>query len=172
MTSNYLSTYLSDHLAGSVSAEELVSHLLELELDPELESALRDVGESIGRHQEQVRSLLRVRGDREHRGKSVGGWLAEKLVRPVLASSGEDQFGMLRSLEMLILGMHGRVALWQTMEVVVPSHPELSGFDATVLRVEAQHQVEKMDRLRVATARTALRGWTSGEEIIPELVTD
>jgi hypothetical protein len=160
-----LATYLADHLAGSISAAELVERLIESDIDAALRSALTEVRESIARHQQVVRQLLERRGQEEHRGKNLSAWLAEKLSRPVMRVQEDDGFGLLRALEALLMGMRGRVALWQAMEAILPSHPELIGFDAEALRQEAEEQLLMMDRKRLEVARTALRGWAAtGEE--------
>jgi hypothetical protein len=161
MATDRLATYLVDHLAGSVSASELVQRLIESEVDPSLVSILRQVDESITRHQGVVRRLLAERGRKESRGKHLSAWLAEKLTRPAMPIDGEDDFGLLRALEALLMGMRGRVALWQTVEAILPSHPELSGLDATALCQEAEDQLRMLDRKRLEVARLALRGWTA-----------
>jgi hypothetical protein len=162
MATDRLATYLADHLAGSVSAAALVNRLIRSDLDPVLVGALQQVAESIERHQKIVRQLLAQRGRQEERGKNLAGWLAEKLSRPVLPVDGEDEFGLLRALEALLIGMRGRVALWQSVEAILPSHPELIGLDARGLCYEAEEQLRMMDRHRLEVARIALRGWGEG----------
>lgn len=162
MATDRLATYLTDHMAGSVSAAELVARLRAGEIDPALASALGQVAESIQRHQGIVRQLLGQRGRREHRGKNLAAWLAEKLTRPVMPIDGDDEFGLLRALEALMMGMRGRVAMWQALETILPSHPELIGLDARGLCLEAEEQLRMMDRHRLEVARLALRGWGDG----------
>lgn len=165
MAHDRLGTYLIDHLAGSISASELVRRLVGTDIDPTLISALQQVGDSIARHQQVIRGLLERRGRSQSHGKNMSAWLAEKLVRPAMPIDGGDEFGLLRALEALLLGMRGRVALWQAIEAILPSHPELSDLDATGLCHEAEEQVRMMDRKRLEVARLALRGWTAVDDI-------
>lgn len=158
-----LGTYLADHLAGSISAAELVRRLIKCDVDPSLRQALEEVQGSIARHQEVVRNLLTRRGQNPRCAKSFSAWLAEKLSRPTLPLDEADEFGLLRALEALLLGMRGRVALWQAMESILPSHPELIGFDATGLCLDAEEQSRMMDRKRLEVARIALGGWAATE---------
>jgi hypothetical protein len=164
MAHDRLGTYLADHLAGSVSAAELVERLMRTDIDPTLATALRQVGESITRHQQVLRGLLERRGRADDNPKNFSAWLAEKMVRPAMPVDRGDEFGLLRAIEALLLGMQGRVALWQSMEAILPSHPELSGLDATGLRQEAEQQVRMMDGRRLEVARLALRGWTGTDD--------
>ena len=162
MATDRLATYLADHLGGSVSAAELVDRLRQSDVDPTLAGALGQVAESIARHQAIVRQLLQQRGQREDRAKHFAGWLAEKLTRPAMPVDGADEFGLLRALEALMMGMRGRVAMWQALEAILPSHPELIGLDARGLCDEAEEQLRMMDRHRLQVARIALRGWGDG----------
>lgn len=162
MATDRLAIYLADHLAGSVSAAELVSRLLRSDIDPAVAEALHQVRDSIRRHQGIVRQLLLQRGRRPDRPKDLGAWLAEKLSRPAMPMGGEDEFGLLRALEALLVGMRGRVALWQAVETILPSHPELIDLDARGLCFEAEEELRMMDRHRLSVARLALRGWSDG----------
>lgn len=164
MTTDALGTYLADHYAGSVSAAELVTRLLGCDVDPTLMEALRQVRESIERHQGILRELLAKRGSHVEHSKNLAAWLAEKVSRPVMPVDADDGLGLLRALEMLLMGMRGRVALWQTVDTILPSHPELGGFDADGLCREAEEQLRMMDRKRLEVARIALRGWTATGE--------
>jgi hypothetical protein len=157
-----LSTYLADHLAGSVSAAELVDRLLLSDIDLVVAGALKQVAESIQRHQQVVRQLLEQRGRSEDRRKHLAAWVVEKLSRPALPVEDDDEFGLLRALEGLLLGMRGRVAMWQALEAIQPSHPELMALDARALCREAEDQLHMMDRHRLEVARIALRGWSDG----------
>lgn len=172
MHGNPLTTYLTDHLAGAVSACKLTSRLLDADLDRGLIDTLSQVKESIGRHQEVIREVLRLRGDKDQPGKSLTGRLAGRLARPALRHVATDEFDLLRALEILILGMHGRVALWQAMEAVVPSHPELQHLQADALRAEAQQDVDRMDRWRIEVAQRVLRGWVQGGVAMESLMSE
>lgn len=162
MATDRLATYLADHLAGSVTAAELVGRLRHSDIDQGLARSLGEVAESIERHQAVIRRLLTQRDRSESEGKNFGAWLAEKLTRPLMPVKGSDEFGLLRALETLLMGMRGRVALWQAIEAILPSHPELLGVDARKLCHEAEEQLRMMDRHRLEVARLALRGWGDG----------
>ena len=162
MATDRLATYLADHLAGSVAAAELVDRLRQSDVDPTLARALGQVAESIERHRGVIRQLLQQRGRQEDRARHFAGWLAEKLVRPAMPVDGADEFGLLRALEALMMGMRGRVAMWQALEAILREYDGALLFVSRGLCYEAEEQLRMMDRHRLEVARIALRGWGDG----------
>lgn len=152
MTNDTLPTYLQDHLAGALHAIELLK-------------SMRDhfAGEPLGTFAAEV--LAQVEADRDvlaRIAESVGGspggvkewgaWLAEKVSRLKLKHGSADGLGTFEALEFLVLGIHGKWALWRVLEAVASFDLRLRGIDFAELiaRAESQHQMVEAQRLTCA----------------------
>jgi hypothetical protein len=151
-----LSTYLQDHLAGALQAIELLK-------------AIRDhhVGKPLGEF--TAERLVEIEADRdvlerltERVGGTPGGlkewgaWVAEKVSRLKLKHGAGDGLGTFEALEFLVLGIHGKSALWRAVSVVAPDDSRLRGMDCDQLAARAESQHAKVDERRLARARSAL----------------
>jgi len=134
--SDSLTIYLQDHLAGSVHAIELLT-------------AIRDhhAGEPLGKFAEQL--LAEIEEDRgvlaaliQHTGSTPGGmkewgaWLTEKVSRLKLKHSSGDSLGTFEALEFIMLGIHGKCALWRALSVIAP-------FDARLRATDFSHLIAR-----------------------------
>jgi hypothetical protein len=154
MTDDALPTYLQDHLAGALHAIELLK-------------SMRDhfAGEPLGTFAAQI--LAEVEADRgvlarltESVGGTAGGvkdwaaWLTEKVSRLKLKHGSADGLGTFEALEFLVLGIHGKRALWRVLAVVASFELRLQGidFNALIARAESQHQRVEEQRLACATS--------------------
>ncbi len=157
MKNDALPTYLQDHLAGALHAIELLK-------------AMRDhfAGEPLGRLASQI--LAEVEADRdvlarlaEGVGGTAGGvkewgaWLAEKVSRLKLKHGSADGLGTFEALEFLVLGIHGKRALWRVLEVVASFDLRLQGIDFTELIARAESQHERVEAQRSACAQSVFR---------------
>jgi hypothetical protein len=153
--SDPLTTYLQDHLAGALQAIELLK-------------AMRDshAGEPLGRFAAEL--LVEIEADRdmlaaltERAGGTPGGlkewgvWLAEKVSRLKLKHGDGDGLGTFEALEFLLLGIHGKSALWRALSLVAPDDSRLRGMDFDQLEARAESQHAKVDERRLACARSA-----------------
>jgi hypothetical protein len=157
MGSDALITYLEDHLAGAMQAVELLRAMRE-----------HFAQESLGAFAAEL--LTEVEADRavlasltERAGGSVGGmkewaaWLAEKVSRLKLKHSSGDGLGTFEALEFLMLGIHGKRALWRALEQIAVSDVRLQGlkFNELVERAEQQHR--KVEERRLVCAFDVFR---------------
>jgi hypothetical protein len=164
--SDPLTTYLQDHLAGAMHAIELLK-------------AMRDhyKGKPLGQFAEELR--VEIEADRdvlgrltENIGSTSGGpkewaaWLTEKVSRLKLKHSSSDGLGTFEALEFLLLGIHGKWALWRALSVVAPYDPRLAGkeFGALIARAEAQHGKVEEERLNFARSVLGLLAETSDDK--------
>jgi hypothetical protein len=151
-----LTTYLQDHLAGSIHAIELLKAMRE-----------HHAGEPLGEFATDL--LVEIESDRdvlanltESLGGSVGGpkewsaWLAEKVSRLKLKHGSGDDLGTFEALEFLVLGIHGKWALWRALSVLAACDSRLDGpnFGDLTNRAESQHA--RVDARRLSCARGAL----------------
>jgi hypothetical protein len=154
--SDALTTYLEDHLAGALQAIELLK-------------ALRDhhAGEPVSRFAAKL--LVEIESDRdvlagliEQTGASPGGlkewaaWLAEKVSRLKLKHGSGEGLGTFEALEFLVLGIHGKWALWRALAVVAVCDSRLDGTNFGELVARAENQHGRVDEQRLACARSAL----------------
>lgn len=157
MRSDALTTYLQDHLAGALHAIELLK-------------AMRDhfVGEPLGTFATEI--LAEVEGDRdilakltERVGGTSGGmkewvaWLSEKVSRLKFKHGSADGLGTFEALEFLVIGIHGKRALWLAMEEVATFDVRLQGFDFPELIGRAENQHERVEKRRLAYAQSVFR---------------
>jgi hypothetical protein len=144
-----LIAYLNDHLSGSVAALQLIEHQRGLDLPAEAKEFYTAL-------QRSLEEIIRRAGGEPSQLRKVGGWIAEKLARVKLvidkASSGAiEDFEV---LEVLLLGIHGKAALWRALQVAGPAG--LRGAELDVLERRAREQVDRVEARRLIVARLAL----------------
>ena len=157
MGSDNLTTYLQDHLAGALHAIELLK-------------AMRDhfAGEPLGAFASQI--LAEVEADRdilakltESAGGTAGGvkewgaWLSEKVSRLKLKHGSADGLGTFEALEFLVIGIHGKRALWRALAVVATFDLRLQGIDFAQLTARAESQHQRVEEQRLACAQSVFR---------------
>jgi hypothetical protein len=157
MSRSPLITYLNDHLAGSVAALELVEHLLELHPQP-AQNQLWELGAEIQEDRTILQEILETLGGKPSPLRQAAAWLTEKMSQTKfrLDDPGNGELRLLEALEMLALGIQGKASLWRALKVVEDAIPELKKFDFLRLQRRAQEQFERVDALRLRSARTAL----------------
>jgi hypothetical protein len=147
-------TYLSDHLGGAQIAIELLNAMREQHEDekfrafanallPEIEAddqTLQCVAEKVGRHSSVI--------------KEAGGWLLEKLARLKLGHNGSTDFELFESLELLALGIQGKLCLWKALQVASGLEPRLREYDFAKLICRAEQQYENVEIQRLNLAQT------------------
>lgn len=152
-----LAAYLHDHLAGSNFAIELLENLKEKYAgEPtgkfaaaELKLLLRDEG--------LLRRIIDRVGAEASTLKEAAAWVAEKASRIKLRHPSSREFGIFESLELLALGIHGRVALWRVLAVIAPNDDRVTGENYESLAAEAQAQHDRVEERRLEIAPSALR---------------
>ena len=155
MADERLAEYLNDHLAGSVGALALVEHQLQRRPESPVAACLKRLLPEIEEDQACLAALVAKLGAEKSGVKRVGAWLSEKASRLKLDAGPNvaDSLGALEALEALVLGIHGKRALWRLMESVYSEDARFSevDFGALARRAEAQHDRAEELRLEVAT---------------------
>lgn len=152
-----LAIYLNDHLAAATGARELVRRAASSNRDGSYGSFLERLALEI---EEDRRSLLEIMR-RLDVGvdwlKVTAGWGAEKLGRLKLNGRllGYSPLSRVVELEVLALGVAGKLALWRTLERLSTHQPALAEFDLPALIGRAEGQLEEVDRQRLTAAREA-----------------
>jgi len=157
VASKRLSIYLNDHFAASIGAGELAGRSAGSNggtpLGIELEQLKQEIEEERGTLAECMREL----GVAVDPAKAAGAWAAEKLGRLKLNGSwlSYSPLSRLEELEILILGIEGRVLLWEALS----RHPDLADRDAPdfeQLIKRARSQRRRLNRHRLEAAQDAL----------------
>ena len=74
-----------------------------------------------------------------------------------LKHGSADGLGTFEALEFLVIGIHGKRALWRAMEVVASFDSRLRDIDFTELIARAENQHQKAEERRLACAHSVFR---------------
>jgi hypothetical protein len=158
MSNEHLTTYLHDHQAGSVVALELLEHLEQAHAGSELAGLFARLREDILADRAELDALIGRVGGSAGTVRAAVGWLGEKAARLKLRlddSSGGD-FRLLEATELVAVGIEGKRGLWAALAEVSASVPELRGPDYVRLIGRAVEQRQRIERVRLDAARSAL----------------
>jgi len=151
-------SYVFDHLAGSVVALERL-HLESTHSDSDLSAFFRQLRNDIAADREELQGLMERLDVEESRTRKASAWLAKKMTELKLRFD-DPQAGPLRlfeSLEALSLGIEGKRSLWTALAAASEVSPSLRIIDYERLTQRAEEQRDRVERLRIDTAKKALR---------------
>jgi hypothetical protein len=155
--SDALATYLQDHLAGAIHAIELLEAMQKRHTG----DALGDFAGALLVEIEADRTVLRDLAERAGVGssgvKELAMWITEKVSRIKLGDKDAISFGTFEALEFLVLGIHGKWALWRALALLAPNNSRLQGVDFGRLRARAEMQEAQVDQRRLEIARVVFR---------------
>ena len=151
-----LHTYLNDHLAGSVAAIELLDNLIGHHSEDRFGKFFSDLRDDISADQKKLRDLIGKVGGKESALRKVAGWVSEKFGRAKIGDA-DDSAELLQALEGLALGITGKRLLWRSLAAIAPNFPALQGIDFDQLEGRARAQFERVEALRIETARETFR---------------
>jgi hypothetical protein len=150
-----LSIYLQDHLAGATAGVSLVNRFVKSNAGTEAGRTLAAIAAEIEADRDTLVRLMRELGIEGSRVKNAAAWVGERLARlkPNGRLTGESAYQGLHELESLVLGITGKLALWEALRVV----PEVvQRVDLEALEERARSQRERVEAERLAFARAAL----------------
>jgi hypothetical protein len=167
MTNDYLRTYLNDHLAGSLVAIDLLEQLEATYTDTGLASFFAELRRDISADRKELRRLINSLGVTESRPRKVSAWLTGKVteLKLRLDDSARGPLRLLESLEVLGLGIHGKLALWGALGAAADSSPALQGLDYGRLAPRAEKQRSRVEVVRLEAAKAA---FTDTSKVIKE----
>lgn len=143
-----LTTYLRDHLAGSIVALEALNHLIIVFQDRPEGPQIVELKTEVEADQAVVKALLSKLVQDESALKKAGAWMAEKLFMTKVKAEGE--LGTLEVLEMLVLGIEGKLRLWRSLSCLD------TGLNLPELEAGATRQIQFVENLRLQVAKRAL----------------
>lgn len=158
MNDEMLHSYLNDHLAGSVTAIHLLEHLIARHAGTGFGDMLRRMLDEVRADQNTLKQILAALGGQESPLKKAGGWLMEKVARakPNAAPLTYTDLDRLVELELLVLGVHGKLLLWEALQASRSHDPRIDDFDFGALAERARRQRDELDRERILVATRAL----------------
>ncbi|WP_439625521.1 hypothetical protein [Gemmata sp.] len=158
MANEHLVTYLHDHLAGSVVAIELLEHLEQAHGGTDLAPFFATLRQDVLTDRAELDALIGRVGGSPGTVRGAVGWLAEKAARLKLRvddAPGGD-FRLLEAAELVAVGIEGKRSLWAALAEVAAAAPELRGPDYAALVARAAEQRQRIERVRLRAARSAL----------------
>lgn len=153
-----LAIYLNDHLAGATVAVELARRAASSNRNSAYGAFLERLAVDISEDRESLLRLMRALGIGVDRLKLLGGWGTEKLGRLKLNGRlfGYSPLSRLVELEVLLLGVEGKLALWRSLKHLQANLP--GDFDVELLIERARDQIAELERNRLRAAEDALGG--------------
>ncbi len=142
-----LATYLNDHLGGSMAGRDLAEKIASDNEGSELGSFMAGVLTAIDEDRVTLEDVMARVGVERTIVKQAAGRLAERLSRLRMhrTVTGDPGLSRLLELEALILGVTGKVALWQTLQELAPRDPRLAGMDFEALIGRAREQLRGLE---------------------------
>jgi hypothetical protein len=153
-----LATYLNDHLAGATAGRELARRAAANNHGSPLGQFLSVLAQEVDEDRDALLALMAELQISTDRVKVLGGWAAEKLAR--LKPNGRllsySPLSRLLEIEGLLLGVRGKLALWQALEVIQPHEPGLATTDLAALAQRAERQLSELEQRRREVVSGAL----------------
>lgn len=153
-----LSIYLNDHLAAATSARELARRAASSNRRSAYGPFLAELADEIEQDRQALLAIMQALGVGVDRIKLVGGWGAEKLGRLKLNGRllGYSPLSRLVELEVLALGVHGKLALWRLLQRLRPPQLTSADVDLADLVSRAERQLQQLEAHRLRAAAEAL----------------
>jgi hypothetical protein len=150
--SNLLGIYLNDHLAGSVGGVEMARRARGANEGTEFGPPLARLCAEIESDRETLEAVMEELGVSRSRWKPALGWLGEKLGRakPNGQLRGYSPLSRVVELEVLIIGITGKLRLWRLLAELVG---EDCATDFEALAARAEKQRDAVEELQVRAAR-------------------
>lgn len=159
---NLLAIYLNDHLAGATVGVELARRLrASNQGDEDFGVPVGEICAEIEADRATLEQVMERLGVSRNRIKPAGAWIAEKLGRLKLNGQlrGYSPLSRLDELEMLCLGINGKMRMWTALEHTLGT--SLAGFDFKQLCERAMRQRSAIEELHLEAAVRALPSGSS-----------
>ena len=155
-----LRTYLQDHHAGSMVGVELSRRAAGANEESDYGAEMSLIAEHIAEDRDTLERVMERLGVKPNRLKDAGGWTAEKLgrLKPNNSLLSYSPLSRVVELEGLVVGVTGKLALWESMHDVLGE--SLDGIDFVALAERASEQRSRLERLRRTAAVEAMKPQT------------
>lgn len=158
-----LGIYLNDHLAGATAGSDRAHHLARSCRGTAFGPTLAAIAGEIAKDRRSLTDLMKQLHVPARRYKVYAGWAVEKLGR--LKANGRlvrrSPLSTLIELEMLRIGVKGKVSCWQTLRQLADSDERLDPGQLDDLLRRGHRQLQALEELHrqqvAATFRTSDR---------------
>ncbi len=146
-----LGIYLNDHLAGSIGGVETARRARGSNEGTEFGGPLAKLCEEIESDREALEAVMEELGVAKSRIKPAIGWLGEKFgrLKPNGQLRGYSPLSRVVELELLVIGITGKLRLWTLLEELVGERSE-ADFAGLAARAEGQRAIVEDLQLRAA----------------------
>ena len=153
MNRRLLAIYLNDHMAASTGAIELARRVAASNRGTSYGETLAALQAEIEEDRAALAGIMKRLGVRVDRARTAVGWGAEKLGRLKLNGqlTGYSPLSRLEELEILALGVHGKLLLWQALERVGDLDIPEAELEELINRARSQRRRLERQRLHAAT---------------------
>jgi hypothetical protein len=146
-----LAIYLNDHLAGATGVLELARRAARSNVGSDYEQFLDELCGEIEEDREALLEIMRTLGVRRDDTKVLAGWVAEKVGRLKLNGRlrSYSPYSRVLELEVMLLAVRGKLALWQALQQLAPADPRLEQHALRSLAARAKRQIERLEQTRL-----------------------
>lgn len=158
MAYEHLSTYLNDHSAGAAAAINLMQHLETQYAGTETAAFIAHLRTDVEADERQLQQLIERLSVHGGEMRKFGAWLTERFAqfKLVIDDPSGGQLRLLELLEVLTIGIEGKLLLWQSLRTIASAVPELQDADYEKLSQRARDQRSRLEPYRLAAAQNAL----------------
>ncbi|MGN6867119.1 MAG: hypothetical protein ACTHMY_01825 [Solirubrobacteraceae bacterium] len=151
-----LGIYLGDHYAASVAAVQLARRAAQSNRGTPYGEVLATMAAEIEEDRQALKLIMQRLGIRPDPAKAAAAWSAEKLGRLKLNGqlTGYSPLSRLEELEILSLGVEGKLGMWRALERGVDTGIPAAELETLIKRARSQRR--RLERQRLAAAPEAL----------------
>ncbi len=151
-----LAIYLHDHLAGSSFAVELLEKLASEFSGTRSGEIARQLLQQVQVDRKTLEELIAKVGKANPDIYDALGWIAERVSRIKLKHDDPTGIGAFEAFETIGLGLLGKRALWEAMQVWQESDSRVAGPDYADLLARAEQQFQGVNHYRLELIRGEL----------------
>lgn len=158
MSDRELGIYINDHLTGSTGGLALARRAAGNAAGTDREGLWRSMVTELSGEREILKRIRDLVGAKPNLPKYAIAWAGEKAGR--LKLNGyllkKSDLGQMLELEMLIVGVTGKLSLWRALERL--EDPRFEEFDFLALADQAESQRHRLEQFRINLVPAALGG--------------
>jgi len=156
MNRRRLAIYLNDHMAAATGAVELARRAANSNRGTPYGEALAELRTEIAEDRAALAAIMTQLGIRIDRARTTLAWGVEKLGRLKLNGqlTGYSPLSRLEEIEILELGVTGKLLLWQALRRAAPASIPESELQRLIERARSQR--DRFERQRLKAAGEAL----------------
>ena len=158
MDDRLLGIYLNDHLAGATAGVEISRRTAGSNNGTEFGEDLAELAKSIEADRDALRQVMQRFGVAPNSAKTALVRLAERTGRLVKLNGrilSYSPLSRVEELEILRIGVEGKLALWRTLKETRGTDQRLEGVDLDELVARAERQRDQLEAMRLKAARAA-----------------